>query len=129
MINTNWGGVSEDNSFGTHEFMRFCELVGCEPYIAGNLGSGTILELSYCVDYMNLEGCSPMSELRKKNGREKPWKLKYLGIGNENWGCGGNMRPDYYVDEYRRYQSFCKNYSGNELYKIACGTKRCDFLW
>lgn len=129
MINTNWGGVTEDNSFGTNEFFRLCELVGCEPYIAGNLGSGTVEELSQWVEYMTLEGGSPISEMRKKNGAEKPWKLKYLGIGNENWGCGGNMRPEYYADEYRRYQSFCKNYSGNELYKIACGPSGDDYNW
>lgn len=129
MINTNWGGVSEDNSFGTHEFMRLCELVGCEPYISGNVGSGTVQELSEWVEYMTLEGGSPMSELRKANGREKPWKLKYLGIGNENWGCGGNMRAEYYVDEYRRYQSFCKNCSGNQLYKVACGPSADDYSW
>ena len=129
MINTNWGGVSEDNSFGTNEFFRLCELVGCEPYIAGNLGSGTVEELSQWVEYMTLEGGSPISEMRKKNGAEKPWKLKYLGIGNENWGCGGSMRPEYYADEYRRYQSFCKNYSGNELYKIACGPSGDDYNW
>lgn len=129
MINTNWGGVTEDNSFGTHEFMRFCELVGCEPYINGNVGSGTVEELSQWVEYMTLEGGSPISELRKKNGAEKPWKLKYLGIGNESWGCGGNMRPEYYADEYRRYQSFCKNYSGNKLYRIACGPSSTDFNW
>ncbi len=129
MINTNWGAVSEDNSFGTHEFMRLCELVGCEPYISGNVGSGTVQELSEWIEYMTLEGGSPMSELRKANGREKPWKLKYLGIGNENWGCGGNMRAEYYVDEYRRYQSFCKNCSGNQLYKIACGPNSNDYDW
>ena len=129
MINTNWGGVTEDNSFGTNEFFRLCELVGCEPYVAGNLGSGTIEELSQWVEYMTLEGGSPISEMRKKNGAEKPWKLKYLGIGNENWGCGGSMRPEYYADEYRRYQSFCKNYSGNELYKIACGPSGDDYNW
>ncbi len=129
MINTNWGGVTEDNSFGTNEFFRLCELVGCEPYVAGNLGSGTVEELSQWVEYMTLEGGSPISEMRKKNGAEKPWKLKYLGIGNENWGCGGSMRPEYYADEYRRYQSFCKNYSGNELYKIACGPSGDDYNW
>ncbi|MCR5122086.1 MAG: alpha-N-arabinofuranosidase [Ruminococcus sp.] len=121
MVNTNWGGVVEDNSFGTHEFMELCELVGCEPYISGNLGSGTVQELAEWVEYMTFDGISPMAELRRKNGREKPWKLKYLGIGNENWGCGGNMRRGYYLDEYRRYQSFCKNYSGNKLFKVACG--------
>ena len=129
MVNTNWGGVTEDNSFGTHEFMRLCELVGCEPYISGNVGSGTVQELAEWVEYMTFDGISPMADLRKHNGREKPWKLKYLGIGNENWGCGGNMRPDYYVDQYRQYQSFCKNYSGNQLYKIACGPNSGDYSW
>jgi alpha-N-arabinofuranosidase len=129
MVNTNWGGVTEDNSFGTHEFMELCEQVGCEPYIAGNMGSGTVQELAEWVEYMTLDGLSPLAQLRKANGREKPWKLKYLGIGNENWGCGGNMRPEYYADEYRRYQSFCKNYSGNELFKIACGPSSADYNW
>lgn len=129
MVNTNWGHVTEDNSFGTHEFMNLCEELECEPYIAGNLGSGTVQELSEWVEYMTFDGVSPMAELRKKNGREKPWKLKYLGIGNENWGCGGNMRPEYYADEYRRYQTFCKNYSGNELYKVACGPNSDNYNW
>lgn len=129
MINTHWGGVVEDNSFGTHEFMRFCELVGCEPYIAGNLGSGTVEELSNWIEYMTFDGVSPMAELRKKNGREKPWKLKYLGIGNESWGCGGSMTPEYYSDLYRRYQVYCRNYSGNDLFKIACGPNADDYNW
>ena len=121
MVNTNWGGVVEDNSFGTHEFMELCELVGCEPYIAGNVGSGTVQELAEWVEYMTFDGISPMAELRRKNGKDEPWKFKYLGIGNENWGCGGNMRPEYYVDLYRQYQSYCKNYSGTQLFKVACG--------
>ena len=129
MVNTNWGGVTEDNSFGTHEFMRLCELIGCEPYIAGNVGSGTVQELSEWIEYMTFDGISPMADLRRKNGQEKPWKLKYLGIGNENWGCGGNMRAEYYADVYRRFQSFCKNYSGNKLFKIACGPGSADYDW
>ena len=129
MVNTNWGGVVEDNSFGTHEFMELCELVGCEPYIAGNLGSGTVQELSEWVEYMTFDGVSPMAEARRRNGREAPWKLKYLGIGNENWGCGGNMEPEFYLAEYRRYQSFCKNFGGNRLFKIACGPSGGDAHW
>ena len=129
IVNTNWGGVVEDNSFGTHEFMELCELVGCEPYIAGNVGSGTVRELSEWVEYMTLEGGSPMSELRKQNGREKPWKLKYLGIGNENWGCGGNMTAEFYASEYRRFANFCKDHSGNHLCRIACGPNSSDFDW
>ena len=129
MINTNWGGVTEDNSFGTHEFFNMCEEIGCEPYLAGNLGSGTVSELAEWIEYITFDGVSPMAELRRKNGREKPWKLKYLGIGNENWGCGGNMRPEYYVDEYRRYQSFCKDFSGNKLFRIACGPNSNDYTW
>ena len=129
MVNTNWGGVTEDNSYGPHEFMRFCELVGCEPYISGNVGSGTVQELSEWIEYMTFGGESPMSELRRKNGQDKPWKLKYLGIGNENWGCGGNMTAEYYSDLYKRFQSFCKDYDGNKLYKIACGPSSADYDW
>ena len=129
MVNTNWGGVVEDNSFGTHEFMRFCELVGCEPYISGNVGSGTVEELSNWVEYMTFDGVSPLAELRKRNGREQPWKLKYLGIGNESWGCGGSMRPEYYSDLYRRYATYCRNYSGNQLFKVASGSNADDYNW
>ncbi len=128
-VNTNWGGVTEDNSFGTHEFMNLCEELGCEPYIAGNVGSGTVRELAEWVEYMTFDGESPMADERRRNGREKPWRLKYLGIGNENWGCGGNMRPEYYADVYKQYQTFCKNYSGNTLYKVACGPSGADYNW
>ena len=129
IVNTNWGGVMEDNSFGTHEFMRFCELVGCKPYINGNVGSGSVREMSEWIEYMTSDVESPLTEQRKKNGRAEPWKLEYLGVGNENWGCGGNMRPEYYADVYKRYQTFCRNYSGNRLYRIACGPSSADYNW
>lgn len=125
----NWGHVADDNSFGTHEYMRFCELVGCEPYIAGNLGSGTVRELMDWIDYMTFDGNSPMAELRRKNGRDKAWKFRYLGIGNESWGCGGNMSPETYAEHYLRYATFCRNYSGNELFKVACGPNADDYNW
>jgi alpha-L-arabinofuranosidase len=98
MINTNWGGVTEDNSFGTHEFLELCRQVGCEPYFSGNVGSGTVQELSQWVEYVNSDNVSPMTDIRKNNGREKSWGVKYWGIGNESWGCGGNMRPYFYAD-------------------------------
>lgn len=129
MVNTHWGGVTEDNSFGTHEFFDLCEQIGCEPYLAGNMGSGTVEELADWIEYITFDGVSPMADLRRKNGREKPWKLKYLGIGNENWGCGGSMRPEFYADEYRRYQTYCRNFGGNELFKIACGPNADDYDW
>jgi len=129
MINTNWGGVTEDNAFGTHEFLDFCELVGAEPYINGNLGSGTPQEMMEWVEYLTSDARSPMADLRRKNGREQPWKIKFFGIGNENWGCGGNMRPEYYADNFRRYNSYLKNYSGNTLYRIACGPGGDDYRW
>ena len=93
MINTHWGGVTENNHFGTHEFMEFCELIGSEPYISGNLGSGTVREMQQWVEYITSDGISPMTDLRKTNGREEPWKLKYFAVGNENWGCGGPYAP------------------------------------
>lgn len=126
MINTNWGNVTENNHFGTHEFMELCELIGAEPYICGNVGSGTVREMKEWIEYMTFDGISPMADLRRKNGREKPWKLKYFGIGNENWGCGGSMRPEYYADVYRRYATYTSN---RELYKIACGPNCDDYNW
>ena len=129
MVNNNWGGVVEDNSFGTHEFLNLCELLGCEPYISGNVGSGTVEELAKWVEYMTSDGDSPMANLRRKNGRDKPWKVKYLGIGNESWGCGGNMRPEFYADQYRRYSTYCRNYDGNKLFKIASGASDYDYNW
>jgi alpha-N-arabinofuranosidase len=129
MINTHWGGVVEDNSFGTHEFMELCEQIGCEPYINGNVGSGSVREMSEWAEYLTFEGVSPMADLRAKNGHEEPWKVKYFGVGNESWGCGGNMTPEHYANEYRRYQTYVRNYGSNKFYKIACGPNVDDYNW
>lgn len=128
MVNNNWGGTVEDNSFGTHEFFNLCELIGCEPYLSGNVGSGTVEELAKWVEYITAED-GPMAKERKANGREKPWHLKYLGVGNESWGCGGHFTPEFYADTYRRYQTYCRNFNGNKLYKIASGASDYDYNW
>lgn len=129
MINTHWGNVTEDNSFGTHEFLELCSLLGTEPYICGNLGSGTVEEMNKWVEYLNFDGLSPMTQIRKQNGREAPWKVQYWGVGNENWGCGGNMTAEFYADQYRRYATYCKNYPGASLKKIAGGANSDDYNW
>lgn len=129
MVNTHWGGVTENNHFGTHEFFELCEQLDCEPYICGNLGSGTVEEMADWVEYMTFDGKSPMADLRRKNGRDKPWKLTYFAVGNENWGCGGSMKPEYYADQYRRYQTYVKNFSGNRIFKVACGPSGADYNW
>lgn len=129
IVNTHWGGVTENNHFGTHEFMDLCEQLDCEPYICGNVGSGTVQEMQEWIEYITFDGQSPMADLRRKNGREEPWKLKFFGIGNENWGCGGNMRVEYYADLYRRYQKYVRHFSGNQIYKIACGPSEADYHW
>ena len=129
MVNTHWGGVTEDNSFGTHEFLDLCEQLGCEPYICGNVGSGSVEEMSKWVEYITFDGESPMANLRRQNGREKPWKVKFWGVGNENWGCGGNMTADFYADQYKRYATYCRNYGDNHLYKIAGGANNADYNW
>ena len=128
-VNAHWGGVVEDNSFGTHEFMNLCELLDTDPYICGNVGSGTVQEMREWIEYITFEGPSTLTELRKENGREKPWKLPYFGVGNENWGCGGMMRPEYYADEYRRYATYVRSFSGNKIYKIACGASDFNYRW
>lgn len=129
MVNNNWGGTVEDNSFGTHEFFNLCELIGCEPYLSGNVGSGTVEELAKWVEYITSDGDSPMANLRRKNGRDKSWNLKYLGVGNESWGCGGSMRPEYYSDLFRRYSTYCRNYDGHNLFKVASGASDYDYNW
>ena len=129
MVNTNWGGVSEDNSFGTHEFLELCTLLNCEPYIAGNVGSGTVEEMAKWVEYLNSDAGSTMTELRKQNGQDKPWRVKFWGVGNESWGCGGNMTPDYYAGEYKRYATYARNYKDAPLLRIASGANVADYNW
>jgi alpha-N-arabinofuranosidase len=129
MINTHWGGVVEDNSFGTHQFMDLCEQLGTEPYITANVGSGSVEEMADWVEYLTFDGTSPMADLRRANGQEKAWKVKYWGVGNENWGCGGNMRPEYYADLYNRYATYSRNYGGNRLYRIAGGSYSNYYEW
>lgn len=121
MINTHWGGVLEDNSFGTHEYFELVRQLGCKTYINGNLGSGTVQEMSEWIEYMTFDGMSPMTELRKENGHEEPWRVDYFGIGNENWGCGGNMTPEYYANLYRRYQTYCRQYHPDKPFLKVCG--------
>ena len=127
--NNNWGGTIEDNSFGTHEFLNLCEMLGCEPYISGNVGSGTVKEMAQWVEYMTSDGDTPMARLRRANGREKAWKVKYFGIGNEAWGCGGNMSPEYYSDEFRKFNTYLRDQGDNHLYRIASGASDYDYNW
>ena len=127
--NNNWGGTIEDNSFGTHEFLNLCEMLGCEPYISGNVGSGTVKEMAQWVEYMTSDGDTPMARLRRQNGRDKAWHVKYFGIGNEAWGCGGNMTPEYYSDEFRKFNTYLRDQGKNRLYRIASGASDYDYNW
>jgi len=129
MVNTHWGMVTETNAFGTHEFLDLCEQLGCEAYIAGNVGSGTPEEMQDWVEYMTFDGDSQMASLRRANGRDKPWRVRYFGVGNENWGCGGNMTPEYYADLYKRFQTYVRSYSGNRIVKVACGPGDFNLRW
>jgi alpha-N-arabinofuranosidase len=129
MINTHWGRVKETNAFGTHEFLDLCEQLGCEAYIAGNVGSGTVEEMQDWVEYMTSDADSEMANLRRANGRDKPWRVKFFGVGNENWGCGGNMTAEYYSDLYNRFQTYVRNYSDNRIVKVACGPGSVNYHW
>jgi alpha-N-arabinofuranosidase len=129
MLNTHWGMVKETNAFGTHEFLDLCEQLGCEAYIAGNVGSGMVEEMQDWVEYMTSDADSEMANLRRANGRDKPWRVRYFGVGNENWGCGGNMTPEYYADLYNRFQTYVRNYSGNRIVKVACGPGSENYHW
>ncbi|GAB3536267.1 alpha-L-arabinofuranosidase AbfB [Pontibacter brevis] len=130
IVNTWWGGVTENNSFGTHDFLNLCEILETEPYLAGNVGSGNVQEMMDWVQYTNFEGISPMSKLRQENGRAEPWQVKYWGIGNEPWGCGGNMTAEYYADLYKQYATYLgRGYLKEGIYRIASGPAGDDYNW
>lgn len=129
IVNSNWGGTVENNHFGTHEYFELCKQLGTETYINGNVGSGTVQEMQEWIDYMTFPGESPMANLRKENGQEEGWNVDFFGVGNESWGGGGNMRPEYYADLYRQYQTFVRNYTDRKIYKIACGANIDDYNW
>ena len=131
IINRWWGAVTEDNSFGTHDFLNMCEQIGSDPYLTGNIGSGTVKDFSDWVEYVNAPANSgPMSKWRTENGRVKPWNVKIWGVGNEAWGCGGNMRPEYYVDIFRQYATFMASWSKeSRLFRVASGANDADYNW
>jgi alpha-L-arabinofuranosidase len=130
IVNRWWGNVTEDNSFGTHDFLNMCELLGTTPYLSANVGSGTVQEVADWVQYVNFEGVSPMSDLRIKNGRQNPWQVKFWGVGNEAWGCGGNMTAEYYANIYRQYATFMTGWSNTEkIFRIASGANSGDYHW
>jgi len=130
IVNTWWGGITEDNSFGTHEFLELCQQLETAPFISGNVGSGTVQELADWVQYTNAQHESPMSKLRTENGQKEPWNVKYWGLGNEAWGCGGNMRAEYYVDLYRQYATYLTAAAkGSDIYRIAAGGYSDHVQW
>ncbi|MBD0831532.1 alpha-N-arabinofuranosidase [Aestuariibaculum sediminum] len=129
ILNTHWGMVEENNGFGTHEFLDLCNLLGTEPYLAGNVGSGTVEELNDWVEYCNYDGNTDMANLRKENGQDKPWHVKYWGIGNESWGCGGNMTPEYFANLYRQHATYARNYPGASIKRVASGADADNYHW
>jgi len=129
--NLAWGNVREDNSFGTTEFLNLCELLGAEPYLAANMNTGTVQEAVDWVQYTNhANGTSYLTDIRKKNGRDKPWNVKFWGIGNESWDCGGNMSVDHYINLYKQYATAMTTYSNTEkLFRVAVGPGTPDAKW
>lgn len=127
-INTHWGGVTEPNTVGTHEFFELIRQVGAEAYIAGNVGNGTPREMAEWVEYMTSPAGS-LADERAKNGHKEPWKVAYFGVGNELWGCGGNMLPEFAANETRRYATFIKAPAGTKIMKIAAGANVDDYNW
>src|SRR6476620_5164945 len=119
-VNIHWGNYTEDNSFGTHEFMEFCRLIGSEPYFAANVGSGSPKEMRDWMEYCNFPKGSTLSDKRAANGSPEPFKIRYWGIGNELWGCGGNMQPQQAATEFRQYATYARNF-GTPLYLVGCG--------
>ena len=129
IVNSTWGGVTEDNSFGTHEYLELVDRIGAAPFIVGNVGSGTPQEMAQWWEYVNFDGVSPMADLRRRNGRPRPWGVRLWGVGNESWGCGGNMTPEYYADVYKRFVTFLPAYGQTRPFRIATGPASEDYRW
>jgi alpha-L-arabinofuranosidase len=128
-VNLWWGNYTEDNSFGTHEFMELCDLLGARPYLAGNLASGTPQELRDWVEYCNQPAGSTLSAERSANGTDKPFGVRYWGVGNESWGCGGHMTPEEYASQYVRYATYLKSFGDVKPYLIAVGPDSNNKEW
>ncbi|MDW5330256.1 alpha-N-arabinofuranosidase [Plantactinospora sp. KLBMP9567] len=129
MVNSHWGDVVEDNSFGTHEFMDLCELLGADPYVSGNIGSGSVREMSEWIEYLTRGDDSPMAALRRSNGRDEPWRVPFWGLGNEAWGCGGHLRAEQFASLARQYGTYVRNHGDNTVYRIAAGAAEDDYHW
>ncbi|MEK7408097.1 MAG: alpha-L-arabinofuranosidase C-terminal domain-containing protein [Acidobacteriota bacterium] len=128
-VNIHWGNYTEDNSFGTHEFIELCRLIGAEPYLAGNVGSGTPQEMRDWVEYCNYPTGSSLADERAANGSREPFRVRYWGVGNENWGCGGQMTPEEYAAHYRRFATYLRTFGDTRLFLIACGPSSNDTNW
>jgi alpha-N-arabinofuranosidase len=129
IVNTVWGGVTEDNGVGTDEYMKFIEAIGAEPYITGNVGTGSPREMAEWWEYVNFPGKSPMADLRRANGHDAPYHVRLWGVGNESWGCGGSMTPEYYSDVLRRFATFLRPYGGTSPFVIATGPNGDNYGW
>ncbi|ESQ89731.1 alpha-N-arabinofuranosidase [Asticcacaulis benevestitus] len=133
-LNSNWGGVIEPNTFGTDEFMEFTRQVGTEAYVSANVGSSTPQETAEWLEYMTSEKETSLAMARRENGHPAPYSVAFLGIGNESWGCGGNMTPEHYTDEYRQFSTYAKNYNpaqtgDKRMKKVASGANVDDYNW
>ena len=128
-VNDYWGQVADSNEFGTDEFVRFCRLIGAEPYICGNVGSGSPAEMHDWLEYCNYPGGTSLSEMRAEGGSPEPHAVRYWGVGNENWGCGGNLTPEDYCSEYRRFATFMPALGGTAPVLIACGPSGNNTDW
>ncbi|HKP08048.1 MAG TPA: alpha-L-arabinofuranosidase C-terminal domain-containing protein [Microbacterium sp.] len=129
MVNTNWGDVIDPSTFGTHEFFELLHQLDAEAYVNGNVGSGTVAEMRDWIEYMTLAAGTPMADLRARHGREQPFRVAYFGVGNESWGCGGNMTALHYANLYRQYQTYVRDYGDDHIAKVACGADSDDYQW
>lgn len=133
-LNPNWGGVIESNTFGTHEFMDFLDQIGAEAYLSVNVGSGTPQEAAEWLEYLTTAQPTTLAKERAANGHPAPYKVAFLGIGNESWDCGGNMTPDYYLSQLKIYSRFVRNFNPaqqdkQQMLKIAVGPGGSESRW
>ena len=131
----------EPNEYGLHEFVHTCKAIGAKPYLAANMRSLAARDFYDQIEYCNApSGPTPthshfrnvsnsFAAQRAANGDPEPFNVDIWGVGNESWGCGGNLVPEEYAAMFRRFTAWTPSFSNTPLRFVAVGPNGNDLDW